>query len=366
MAVQDKKVTDLTPLENVTSDDLLLVVNDPNGNPTSRSVSFGGVFGNVNFNTAFTADVSVQGTNVLQGINDKLQVANATALINDKISVANSLSLFSDFSSQTLLTFTNLVATSEQIIFAANVFTQVIANTVFANNTISVKDTVIIREQKPDPATTNAQFEGIQSGSIFYSNSHIYVATDNNTIKSVVLDLDLEETVSGVSNNQFQSYVANTNSRLVTLESTSPTGTVSNTDFQSYVANTNPRVSTLETDLQSYIANTNPRLDNPIHASFTITANGTSGYCFSGSGAANTNNETLYLYKGFTYEFINTTGAAHPFQILNVELGPAFANGVSGSQTGTQLFTVPHAQQSNLVYQCSIHGGMLGTLVIVT
>jgi hypothetical protein len=366
MAVQDKKVTDLTPLDNVTSDDLLLVVNDPNGNPTSRRVSFGGVFGNVNFNTAFTANVSVNGTDVFKGINDKLQVANATALINDKISVANTLVLLEQNKANTIIDFENAIIERGVITLSANIKLEIIANTVFANNTVSVKDTVIIREQKPDPATTNAQFEGIQSGSIFYSNSHIYVATDNNTIKSVVLDLDLEETVSGVSNNQFQSYVSNTNSRLVTLESTSPTGTVSNTDFQSYVANTNARVGTVETDLQSYIANTNPRLDNPIHASFTITANGTSGYCFSGSGAANTNNETLYLYKGFTYEFINTTGVAHPFQILNVELGPAFANGVSGSQTGTQLFTVPHAQQSNLVYQCSIHSGMLGTLVIVT
>jgi len=103
-----------------------------------------------------------------------------------------------------------------------------------------------------------------------------------------------------------------------------------------------------------------------VHAKFTITANGTTGYCFAGSGAANTNNETLYLYKGMTYKFNNTTGASHPFQILNTAGGSAFSNGVSGSQTGVQYFTVPHAQQSNLVYQCSIHSGMQGTLAIVS
>ena len=366
MAVQDKKVTDLTPLVNVTSDDLLLVVNDPNGSPTSRRVSFGNVFGNVNIDTTFTAGLSVQGTDVLTGINDKLQVANATALFNSKLSVANALILSAQTTQNSLEAFSELSKTTDQLILSANVLQGVIANTFFANNTVSVKDTLIIRNQKSDPFSSNAQSEGIESGSIFYSNSHIYVATDNNTIKSVTLDLDIEQAVSGVSNNQFQSYVANTNSRIDAIESGAVLDAVSNNQFQSYVANTNSQITTLNSDLQSYIANTNARLDSPIHASFTITANGTSGYCFSGSGAANTNNETLYLYKGFTYEFINTTGAAHPFQILNIPLGPAFANGVSGSQVGTQLFTVPHAQQSNLVYQCSIHSGMVGTLVIVT
>jgi hypothetical protein len=103
-----------------------------------------------------------------------------------------------------------------------------------------------------------------------------------------------------------------------------------------------------------------------IHASFTITNNGTSAYLFNGAGSSNTDNETLYLYKGFTYEFVNTTGASHPFQILNTAGGTAFANGVSGNQAGTQLFVVPHAQESNLVYQCSNHSGMQGILVIVS
>jgi len=366
MAVQDKKVTDLTPLVNVTSDDLLLVVNDPNGSPTSRRVSFGNVFGNVNIDTTFTAGLSVQGTDVLTGINDKLQVANATALFNSKMSVSNTLSLVDNSVNTITESILSRVLNEGVTSLTVRTIEGAIANTVFANNTVSVKDTLIIRNQKSDPATSNAQFEGIVSGSIFYSNSHIYVATDNNTIKSVTLDLDIEQTVSGVSNNQFQSYVANTNFRIDAIESGAVLDAVSNNQFQSYVANTNSQITTLNSDLQSYIANTNARLNSPIHASFTITANGTSGYCFSGSGAANTNNETLYLYKGFTYEFINTAGAAHPFQILNIPLGPAFANGVSGSQVGTQLFTVPHAQQSNLVYQCSIHSGMVGNLVIVT
>lgn len=49
--------------------------------------------------------------------------------------------------------------------------------------------------------------------------------------------------IISVSNTSFQSYIANTNPRITTLESQV---NVSNTNFQSYVANTNSRITTLE------------------------------------------------------------------------------------------------------------------------
>jgi len=188
MAVQDKKVTDLTPLENVTSDDLLLVVNDPNGNPTSRRVSFGGVFGNVNFNTAFTANVSVNGTDVFQGISDRLQVANATVLLNNKISVSNTITLIAESANTILENFAEVILNDGVVIQSANIFLNATANTFFANNTVSVKDAVIIREKTTDPATSNAEIEGVTAGSMFYSNTHLYIATSNTTIKRISLD----------------------------------------------------------------------------------------------------------------------------------------------------------------------------------
>ena len=39
---------------------------------------------------------------------------------------------------------------------------------------------------------------------------------------------------------------------------------------------------------------------------------------------------------------------------------------LSGSQSGTQIFTVPFDAPNTLVYQCTYHGGMVGTLNIVT
>lgn len=44
-----------------------------------------------------------------------------------------------------------------------------------------------ILDKSTDPATSNAANEGISAGAIFYSNTHLYVATDSNTIKRVTL-----------------------------------------------------------------------------------------------------------------------------------------------------------------------------------
>jgi hypothetical protein len=99
---------------------------------------------------------------------------------------------------------------------------------------------------------------------------------------------------------------------------------------------------------------------------WSISASGTSDYVFSGPGivAGNTNDPVLYLYKGLTYTFINTTGGSHPFAIRVSNGGADYTSGVSGSQTGTQTFTVPMDAPSTLYYQCTIHGGMGNTIYI--
>jgi hypothetical protein len=100
---------------------------------------------------------------------------------------------------------------------------------------------------------------------------------------------------------------------------------------------------------------------------WSISASGTADYVFSGPGivAGNTNDPVLYLYKGFSYTFINTTGGSHPFAIRISNGGADYTSGVSGSQTGTQIFTVPMDAPSTLYYQCTIHGGMGNTINIV-
>jgi len=101
---------------------------------------------------------------------------------------------------------------------------------------------------------------------------------------------------------------------------------------------------------------------------YYITASGSSAYRFAGPGVLNsTDNPTLYLHRGFTYIFENSTTTSHPFAIRTSSGGSAYTSSfLSGIQTGTQIFTVPFDAPNTLVYQCTIHGGMVGTLNIVT
>jgi hypothetical protein len=101
--------------------------------------------------------------------------------------------------------------------------------------------------------------------------------------------------------------------------------------------------------------------------SWTISASGASDYVFSGPGivAGNTNDPVLYLYRGFTYTFVNTTTTSHPFAIRVSNGGSAYTSGLTGTQTGTQTFTVPMNAPSTLYYQCTIHSGMGNVINIV-
>ena len=97
---------------------------------------------------------------------------------------------------------------------------------------------------------------------------------------------------------------------------------------------------------------------------YNITANGSSAYRFAGPGIVNTiDDPTLYLQRGFTYIFNNTTGA-HPFRIQFEGTSIGVGTYVSGSQTGEQVFTVPHTAPNTLQYECTSHASMKGDIII--
>lgn len=98
---------------------------------------------------------------------------------------------------------------------------------------------------------------------------------------------------------------------------------------------------------------------------YYITANGSSDYRFAGPGQRNSvGNPTLYLMRGFTYIFENSTGSSHPFRIQFTGTTTGVGTYVSGSQNGIQVFTIPHDAPASYQYVCTIHGGMLGTFII--
>ena len=100
---------------------------------------------------------------------------------------------------------------------------------------------------------------------------------------------------------------------------------------------------------------------------YYITANGSSAYRMAGPGQRNTvDNPTLYLMRGFTYMFENSTGGTHPFRIQFTGTTTGVGTYVSGSQTGVQIFTIPHDAPASYQYQCTVpsHGSMIGSFVI--
>ena len=108
---------------------------------------------------------------------------------------------------------------------------------------------------------------------------------------------------------------------------------------------------------------------------WTLTANGSSDYVFSGDGFPSSQNDpTLYLMRGQTYKFTNNTGG-HPFRIQSTTAtsggGTAYNDGVTnqdatGATNQTLTFVVPMNAPDTLYYQCTAHPAMFGTINILT
>tara|TARA_B100000287_G_scaffold42200_1_gene38227 strand:+ start:2739 stop:4232 length:1494 start_codon:yes stop_codon:yes gene_type:complete len=101
---------------------------------------------------------------------------------------------------------------------------------------------------------------------------------------------------------------------------------------------------------------------------YSAANSGASSWRLTGPGVDNTtDNPTIYLYRGFTYRFKNTATTNHPFEIRVGSGGAAVTDGISGSITDVLVYTVPMtvAAGTTYVYQCTLHGAMVGNLVIV-
>ena len=101
---------------------------------------------------------------------------------------------------------------------------------------------------------------------------------------------------------------------------------------------------------------------------WTLGANGSSDYTFTGIGFTQTTNDPiLYLARGRVYEFVNTMGA-HPFEIRESAGGSAFDRGVTNNavSNGTLRFEIPFDAPNTLYYQCTLHAAMQGTINVVS
>lgn len=102
-------------------------------------------------------------------------------------------------------------------------------------------------------------------------------------------------------------------------------------------------------------------------AIFNVVSNGASAYTFTGDGfTSGRDNPTLYLQRGLTYKF-SVSASGHPFQIRLSDGGSAYNTGVTnnGVQSGNLIFTPDMNAPNTLVYQCTVHSGMVGDIVII-
>ena len=108
------------------------------------------------------------------------------------------------------------------------------------------------------------------------------------------------------------------------------------------------------------------QLRRPAETIMTVTGDG-ANYYFTGDGFPSTSSgdPTLYLTRGKTYQFEGISGS-HPFEIRQSAGGSAYSTGVTNNGgSGTVIFTVPMDAPASLVYQCTVHSGMVGDIVIL-
>ena len=104
---------------------------------------------------------------------------------------------------------------------------------------------------------------------------------------------------------------------------------------------------------------------------WTLGANGTSDYTFTGPGLTGTENDpTLYLTRGQQYKFYNNSGG-HPFRIQstpNGSTGTQYNDGIPTNDVGTGstlTWDVQFDAPNKLYYQCTSHPDMGGPIYIV-
>tara|TARA_B100000925_G_scaffold120177_1_gene89296 strand:+ start:722 stop:1999 length:1278 start_codon:yes stop_codon:yes gene_type:complete len=106
-----------------------------------------------------------------------------------------------------------------------------------------------------------------------------------------------------------------------------------------------------------------------ITGKWVLGADGSSHYTFTGPGvAAGTDDPTIYLARGQSYQFVNNSGG-HPFRIQSTTglSGTVYNDGITNNSANngvTLTFDVRFDAPNTLYYQCTQHSSMNGTIII--
>lgn len=143
----DKKVSELSAITSISSDDVFMVVNDPTGTPASNKVSVKSIFNSVPANTTITGLFSTSANSTIAGT---------------KTTISANTTVSGNLTSSGVATFSGTVHVTGDKKF-------------------------LLDTQSSTPVSSNAATLGIATGTIFYDSSYLYVVVDSNTIKRVAL-----------------------------------------------------------------------------------------------------------------------------------------------------------------------------------
>ena len=239
----------------------------------------------------------------------------------------------------------------------------------------------------PDASTYHGMFAHVHAtGAGYFAHAGNWVRLSNYTDAALKSDLDSETA-------RIQLLLASTDSDALSLaelrqSADSDANTIlilrqnaesDSIAIQALQSSLSPRLDSDESKLQTHsgrldVLETRADSDSiaiqatktDMDVNFNIVNNGASAYTYSGDGfPSNVDNPTIYLNRGHTYNFrVNASG--HPFQIRTASGGSAYSSGVTnnGAQVGLIKFVVPMDAPESLVYQCTLHSGMVGNIKI--
>ena len=110
----DKKVSQLTALASPSSEDLLLITDDPNGTPASKNITVKNFFGAVPANTVFTGAI-----NIIRSANTVFPSGNTTFTKTTSMNVAVHFGLTSQRLAAPTVASATTIAPTTQIAFVS-------------------------------------------------------------------------------------------------------------------------------------------------------------------------------------------------------------------------------------------------------
>ena len=211
----DKKITELTAATNHATSDLLLVVKDAAGTPTSRSATFGSVFANVaspvtvtnlatfRSNTSITsATATISANTSISGrltVHEKIQTDGGATIIGNNGALHANNTITPGTITVPMLQETPLANTAGRALIDTKISTTVadgkfslISNGTHTGttqvDTISLQDSKGLRLVKSGtPTNNNPSTDSIAVGTIFYDDNFLYIAINSTTLKRVAL-----------------------------------------------------------------------------------------------------------------------------------------------------------------------------------